>query len=244
MAENDSNGTPNQGQKFRRGGEGARIEKTPLPSSKMTDGQCITAFKEVQSLQKHSPGPQRAKAGCQNSPRVTVPEELRWLLSEKDFRPSQIFLLMREYTQQKRRLSDAVECTKARLKALSPREVFAYLRALSKAPTDFSWILREKTKAVSETEKTERVQGLRSDVLRELDGKFLVNAKGAIHRVEAQVESAEVWWKEEGSGRVKTGFIPINAGFLEAVIDGRLKRIDAADALAKIQSGFAATQLH
>ena len=221
-----------------RAGEGN--ENDGAPSVKMTDGQCITVLKALQSLQKHSPGiPTRLPSTQRAAPRTKVPEELLWLIAEKNLRESQIFLLMGEFSRNKRRLSDAVECTKARLQVLAPREVFAYLRALAHAPTDFAWIVRQRAQSEQATRVAAQVRELKPNLLTELDGQYLVNASGAVHRVEAQVESAEVWWRDAGSDRVRTGYVPVNEGFLQAVLDGRLVKVDPDVARVTIDSGLA-----
>lgn len=219
-----------------RAGEGA--SDNLWPSVKMTDGQCITGFKALQSLQKHSPGTSpRTVIDKPATVRTKVPEELFWLIEEKNLTQPQVFLLMREFGQRQQRLSDAVEVTRKRIEQLGNREVFRYLRALAKAPTDFSWIRKQREQSLRAVQRDNHLREVSTERLNRMNGNFLVSTNGeSVHQIDATTQTAEVWWREEGTGRIRNGQAPINAAYVEALAAGRLKPIDREKAEALISS--------
>ena len=204
----------------------------------MTDGQCITGFKALQSLQKHSPGTSpRTVIDEPATVRTKVPEELFWLIEEKNLTQPQVFLLMREFGQRQQRLSDAVEVTRKRIEQLGNREVFRYLRALAKAPTDFSWIRKQREQSLRAVQRDNHLREVSTERLNRMNGNFLVSTNGeSVHQIDATTQTAEVWWREEGTGRIRNGQAPINAAYVEALAAGRLKPIDREKAEALISS--------
>ena len=214
----------------RRGGEGA--ETTAPPSVKMTDGQCITGFKALQSLQKHSSGlPTHMPVTQPQTPRTKVPEELLWLIAEKNLTQPQVFLLMRDFGRRQQRLSDAVEATHTRLRQLDEHALFRYLRALSKAPTDFAW-MRKVRQATEQAEQRKReLREIGAELLTRLDGQYLASTDGtSVHQIDASTQTAEVWWREGTTGRIRNGRASINPAYLAAVDAGRLTPISSEGA--------------
>lgn len=211
------------------------------PSVKLQGGYkntLLLADQRTQSLQKHSPGTSpRTVIDKPLTVRTKVPEELFWLIEEKNLTQPQVFLLMREFGQRQQRLSDAVEVTRKRIEQLGNREVFRYLRALAKAPTDFSWIRKQREQSLRAVQRDNHRREVNTELLNRMNGNFLVSTNGeSVHQIDATTQTAEVWWREEGTGRIRNGQAPINAAYVEALAAGRLKPIDREKAEALISS--------
>jgi DNA-binding transcriptional ArsR family regulator len=94
------------------------------PHGKMTDGHTLTK----PTLSKHQL-PQRTENG--------LPVDLAWLTGNGMSRAG-IFYLMGLAKAKQKRLSDIVTVVEQRIRELKGSELFAYLAALCKGPTDFS----------------------------------------------------------------------------------------------------------
>ena len=189
---------------------GGRGVVSTRPRVNLTDGHIHTQqIQKIQSLQKHSSAPSVTVApSTRVAPRTKLPEEFFWLIEEKQLTLPQVFLLMREFTHRKQRLSDALVQTRHRVEQLPNTDVFPYLRALAKAPTDFAWLRKQREQADIAQQRVARVTAGLNERVHALHGSFLVTKSGAIHQVEATTNMARVWWQEPERGRIREGYTP------------------------------------
>ena len=206
------------------------------PRVNLTDGYINTEqIQKIQSLQKHSSAPSVTVATQTTlAPRTKLPEEFSWLIEQKNLTLPQVFLLMREFSQRQQRLSDALVQTRHRVEQLPNTDVFPYLRALAKAPTDFAWLRKQREQADIAQQRVERVTAGLNERVHALHGSFLVTKSGAIHQVEATTNMARVWWQEPERGRLREGYTPIQADYLVALEAGHLQPVAAEQAQAII----------
>ena len=201
------------------------------PSVNLTDGY-IATNRVLQSLQKHSSKSYKTSSSQKTNPyplKTRVPEELLWLIEEKNVSKPQIFLLMKEFSKRKQRLSDAVELIKDRIKQLPNSDIFKYLRALAKSPTDFAWIRKRHENEKLALEKNNAKKSDRDQLLATRNRHFLRSEK-AVHQIDATVKMAQVWFIDKNTQRLKTGYIPISNDYIELIQTGRLQSIDADQA--------------
>ena len=88
------------------------------------------------------------------------------------------------------------------------REIFPYLRALAKAPTDFAWLRQQREQADIVQQRVARVTAGMNDRVKALNGSFLLAKSGAIHQVEATTNMARSsmrsprWWPKVGLSKI------------------------------------------
>lgn len=196
------------------------------PSVIMKDGHSSTlllADQQTQSLKKHSPIRMSSNQILRPQRFFKIPGELSWLNDEKLLTPPQIFLLMREFSIRNQRLSEVLIVVGNRIRTLPKKEVFSYLRALSKAPTDFKWLSKQ---CESGFEKKERKRDLKELILgltRGMTGCYLLQSNNnAVYLLDGN--TARAWWVDRG--RVREGSCPINERFAKDYKTGCLKVIN------------------
>ena len=103
-------------------------------------------------------------------PFYALPSEFFWLVEGGKLTPSQVFLLMRLFSNRGQRLSDAVYVLRPTIEQLPRAKVFAYLRKVAVSPTDFRWLAKEKTQQRVETDKKRTVETFRKALINDKQG--------------------------------------------------------------------------
>jgi len=167
----------------------------------------------------------------QGKPFVSLPSELIWLTTEGLLSAKQIFFLMREFSSRKQRLSDAVKCVCQKIKSLPKKAVFAYLRSLAKAPTDFAWITKEKNKEAQILTEEKQAEIVRRRLTEDMVNRYFLEKSGEfLYRIEGSY--ATTWHIETGSHETCS---VINSRFVQDYQNEKFKLIDQQDALNILQ---------
>lgn len=159
------------------------------PSANLADGGIYKDLSPT-AFQKRQPG--------------HVPEDLRRLRS-LGFIDYLIFKLMREASEQGKRLSDVVEATWHHLKLA--RAPINYLRTLLRSPVDFSHQLRCRIEARSE-ERTRLARQDRAEIVAQQSaGQTFIDATGQRkYVIDTDGQSMLVYSAAEGIGRQAAGW--------------------------------------
>lgn len=200
-----------------------------LPSVKLKDyysSTLLLADQPAQSLKKHSPIPVITNQSLQRQLFFKLPGELSWLYEEKILTPQQIFLLMREFSARKQRFSEVLVVVSNRVRNLPKKDVFSYLRALTKAPTDFNWLAKQHNDANAKDKMNNDLNSLIQQLTKSMTGSYLQSNNNAVYLLDGS--TARAWWLEEG--RVREGSCPINARFAKNYETGCLRVIDQRSA--------------
>lgn len=177
------------------------------PPTKVEDGQYREHTNPQQSLQKSSLAESR-----EFDPKTRLPIALLWL-NEAGLSVRAIFALMRLATAAKKRLEDIAAACKHRLETMTPREVYAYLAALTKRNQDFSAAGKQRAAESARQEALKsakrRVEWLSTNG----DGMVVMRADGSV----------------VGTVRSRDGFVmgprgstPINVRLGLAIVEGTL----------------------
>jgi predicted small secreted protein len=205
------------------------------PSVKLQDRHSSTlllAVQPTQSLKKHSQILASSKQLSQGQPFFKLPKELFWLYQENLLTPPQIFLLMREFSARKQRLSEVIVAIESRIRNLPKKDVFSYLRALTKAATDFSWIAKQKIITTTKEKDIKDLKTLVQQLTGSMTGRYLRSNNSAVYLLDGI--AARAWWIE--GGRVRKGSCPINERFAKDYKSGCLRLINEKKAMDQIDS--------
>lgn len=197
----------------------------PAPSVKMQDrhsSTLLSADQQTQSLKKHSPIPMHTDEPLQVQPFFKLPEELSWLNKEKLLTPPQIFLLMREFSARKQRFSEVIFTVGIRIRKLPKKDVFSYLRALAKAPTDFAWMVKQQDRVNAKEERKNNLKGLIQRLTEDMTGCYLRSSNNTIYLLDGP--TARAWWID--GRRLRQGACPLNEQFAMDYERGYLQVID------------------
>ena len=212
------------------------------PSVKSQDRHSSTlllAVQPPQSLKKHSPIPVSTNQPLQGQRFFKLPEELFWLNREKLLTPPQIFLLMREFTARKQRFSEVLVTVGSRIRKLPKKEVFSYLRALTKAPTDFAWQAKQRDGADAKEKRKNDLKRVIQKLTKAMTGSYLRSNNNAVYLLDGS--TAKAWWID--GGRVREGACPINERFAKDYETGCLRVIDEHKAKDQVASWLDTLQL-
>ena len=88
-------------------------------------------------------------------------------------------------------------------------------------------VARMREQSLRAVQRDNHLREVSTERLNRMNGNFLVSTNGeSVHQIDATTQTAEVWWREEGTGRIRNGQAPINAAYVAALAAGRLKPID------------------
>ena len=218
----------------------SQVFHTP-PSVKLQDrhnSTLLLADQPTQSLKKHSPISVSPNQPLQGQPFFKLPGELSWLYREKLLSPPQIFLLMREFTARKQRFSEVLVAVDSRIRKLPKKDVFSYLRALTKAPTDFNWLAKQRNDTTAKEKRNNDLNELIQRLTKTMTGRYLRSNNNAVYLLDGS--TAKAWWID--GGRVRKGACPINERFAKDYESGCLRVIDEQNAKDQVAAWLNTSQ--
>ncbi|MEP6605085.1 MAG: hypothetical protein ABJA60_03090 [Nitrosospira sp.] len=211
------------------------------PSVKMQDRHSsilLSADQQTQSLKKHSPIQISTNQILRKQRFFKLPGELSWLNDANLLTLPQIFLLMREFSNRKQRLSEVLVVVGSRIRALPKKEVFSYLRALAKAPTDFKTLSHQYENEYKKEKKKRDLKELILEITKGMTGCYLQSDNNAVYLLEGN--TARAWWVDRG--RIREGSCPVNERFAKDYKIGCLKVINEKFAKDQIATWLKSNQ--
>ncbi|WP_126448247.1 hypothetical protein [Sulfuricystis multivorans] len=142
----------------------------------------------------------------------TVPSELAWLVRRQGLAVTALLALMKLARQARQRLSHVVSASRKYLEKLQGRALFAYVKTLLGKDKDYSWLVKEESKALAANQERERLE--RKAL--ELRGRRFASKDG---RIVVEVMGNGVLLEERDGVVTST---KINMPFLDAIEAGRL----------------------
>lgn len=190
-----------------------------------TDGS-VSALPKEQSLQKQSPGEPSAETKL-STPQAaaapapvklqgkTIPRDLAWLATDGGLNATGVLRLMKLAREAGKRLSDVVAVTKAHLKTLAGKSLFAYIRSLLKQDKDFAFLNKRSHDQGEKDAKQRRDRELVARKALEWQGRRFKARDGRIITIESNGCFRQFDGKIERVGR-------IDIGLVEAIMEGKL----------------------